>query len=198
MDKAAKIILGIAIAIIYPVLVFIAVLQIFPTSEETREYPTYPSCSTGRSSRTYNYQTRSYDYNYNYEEDNARCEAERDAYDDKVKEYNKAQDHELVLRSIVGLVIGLLTVVGIYFVRDVRELAGGITAGASLVVITATGTLSGLGGDSDLKGVIVFLILLAFAVLTFVLKMVDLHVHNEDVQPIQPGVTATAPPEDET
>lgn len=165
MDKTARVLLSVGIGILFPLVVFFSVMTIIP-SKEPAEYPRYPSCKES-----------TYDRNLGRYTDNDNCKTEMAKYDAAVKDHDQAQkDNEKlnVVRGQIALAIAVLTIVGVLFLKDQKEITGGLVFGSSLVVIGAISTmLSGYENDQMTDMLNSILAILTFLVLTGVIYFTD-------------------------
>lgn len=195
MDKTARVLLSVGIGILFPLVVFFSVMTIIP-SKEPAEYPRYPSCSES-----------TYDRNLGRYTDNDNCKTEMAQYEAAQKDYEQSQkdDEKLdVVRGQVALAIAVLTIVGVLFLKDQKEITGGLVFGSSLVVIGAISTmLSGYENDQMTDMLNSILAILTFLVLTGVIYFTDQafpatdkdHGHKHPTPPPAPlGHIASASP----
>lgn len=187
MDKTARIILGFAIAIIYPILMFLSVSQLVskPASLNV-EYPSYPNYSECGSQTGFRYescrQAKEREYDKAQEE-----------YLKTLEERNREQSNYTFRIAAIMLIIALLSIVGVYFLRDIRELTGGIGAGSAIVIAGAAITVAGTGWDSGNKALANALVLFSFCVSTGMLWFVDKNVRNTSRTPITPAAAQFNP-----
>lgn len=160
MDRTMRILLSLAVAILYPVVIYFMVVTLVPRSADSK-YPEYPSC--------YRYDNSSSRYSQ------SDCDREYREYDRKLESYQDSIDQEEeknLTRAQLALGLALITIVGVVFLRDVKELAAGLTVGASVAVVGANTVLVAGAGDDPTVGN-VLLILLSFAFLTAVLYLTE-------------------------
>jgi hypothetical protein len=165
MDRTMRVLLSLAIAILYPVVVYFAVVTVIPRPGASN-YPTYPSC--------YRQYGSSYSSRYDYEDD-ASCDRQHREYDEKLKDYNaalKEDEGKNLVRAQLALGIALLTIAGALFLRDVKELMAGLTVGAMVVIVSAVTVLVATNSN-DLAVGNVLLILISFIFLTTVLYLTE-------------------------
>lgn len=192
MDKTTRIILGFAIAIIYPVLIVLTVTQIVPKPNITKPvYPTssnYSECGSRYTSR-YQYGQSDFDQELNYTYDSRsyeRCteslrnefNKKQEAYDKEVKENNIKHDKYEVTRFSVILIISLLSIIVSYFIRNIRELAGGIAMGSTVMITISTTAAAAIGWDLSSSVLINLLILVGFVVTVALLWLVEKNFDN--------------------
>lgn len=163
MDKTIRLLLSLAIAIIYPLVVYVTVVTVLPLPDRP-DYPDYPSCSRSI-----------YDASKRRSVPNPNCQSQYARYDEEVADYRKAEEkknEKNVNRAQLALIIALLTMIFALFIRDVKELTGGLIAGASMIVIAAASVV--LGYDNNPPSWPSLVVLVAgFIVLTVMLFVVD-------------------------
>lgn len=160
MDRTMRILLSLAVAILYPVVIYFMVVTLVPRSADSN-YPDYPSC---------------YRYDNSLSRSNqSDCDRQYREYDRKLESYQDNVDREEeknLTRAQLGLGLALITIIGAVFLRDVKELVAGLTVGASVAVIGAdTVLVTGAGDDPTVGNVL--LILLSFVFLTAVLYLTE-------------------------
>jgi hypothetical protein len=158
MDRTMRILLSLGIAILYPVVIYFMVVTIIPKASDS-QYPTYPTCYRGSG--------------YRYEQND--CDREYREYDRKIESYHDSFEREEsknLTRAQIGLGLALLTMIGVVFIRDVKEVVAGMTVGATLVVITAGSVLISGAGDDPTTGN-ALLVLLCFIFLTALLFITE-------------------------
>jgi len=212
VDKTARIILAIAVAIVYPILVLIGVVQFISTSKPTPpEYPdqnynSYESPPVCNSNYYYNgSQSQTYDQpiNTSYQEcminqgtyyesqqDKERQhKAEMDQYQKSYEEYKKNSEKELLFRTLAIVVISTISIVVTYFIKDIKELAGGLVISSSLMLFGSVITLAVVAYDSDYLPISTVVILTSFIVMIVLLYAVENNMIKQAEQ-----LTATAVP----
>lgn len=175
MDKTARVILGFAVAIIYPVLVFLAVIQLVPKPDKTSvSYPNYP-----------NYD-ECYDYNYLDSYDsctqrkNQEYERAKENYHNQHKNAIEAENNYALRVASIVMIVMLISIVGAYFLRDIRELAGSIGFGSAVTVAISAIVIAGIGWKSDNKVFANTLILFGFLVGTIMLTFIEKNIHDRE------------------
>lgn len=173
MDKTVKFILSLSIAILYPLVVWFVVITAVPE----------PSGYSTAGSNSQNRLCQGADLSFQYGS-NACEEVTRDEQDD-------------TYRPLLALGIALFTIVILFYIRDIKELVGGLVVGASIVIIGAIGVLLSVSVDDETRVINSLFILAAFTVLTGVLYGVDhlssaSHKHTaEKHKPHEPKIDKT-------
>jgi hypothetical protein len=165
MDKTMRVLLSLAIAILYPVVVYFAVVTLVPKPASSN-YPDYPEC--------YNLQNSSYPIRYDYDE-RSSCDRQYEEYENELKDYNSAQKKDEgnnLVRAQLALGAALITIAGAFFIRDVKELVAGLTVGAMLVIVSAATVLVAVNGTDLSLGNVLF-VLASFIFLTAVLYLTE-------------------------
>lgn len=195
MDRTVKILLAIAITIIYPILVGVFSILLFQTIAQD-EYPKAIYCTEiydSYNSRGYsNYKNSQYDYESNYDrqykDSNNKiynsydeCNKAKEKNDKLIKSIDKKNSEKVFLSSLTALLIGLVTLVGIYFFRSVKALAGGLLLGSSFIIVVTSSLISldnPMTRNSGLNLVGGIAILVAFIASVILLKLNEINEAN--------------------
>ncbi|MFO0920830.1 MAG: hypothetical protein U0451_04125 [Candidatus Saccharimonadales bacterium] len=212
MDKTARIILAVAVAIVYPILVLIGVVQFISVGDSTppvlpdqgyNSYESPPVCNS-----VYNYDSNrsqiydqpvnnSYEqcridqemYYQSQQEKERQRKTEMDQYQKSYEEFKKDSEKELLFRALAIVVISTISIVVTYFIKDIKELAGGLVISSSLMLFGAVTTLAVVAYNSDYLPISTIVILTSFIVMIVLLHVVENNMTKQVEQ-----LTATAIP----
>lgn len=191
MDRFTRVVIGFTIAILYPLLVFMIVSQVFPIKDSSSpnppEIPSYAKCGD-RYSR-YGYDFSSSDPLLRNEGNYDKCVEKIDnEYGQKNKEYDEALNnhHDAKRKSESIRMIGMMTIAVItlvisYRIRSIEELSGGLVVGSSLVIVVTSLGLAITNWDSSMKLPINILLLVSFGILTTLIWFVDRKLPKKDI-----------------
>jgi len=186
-DKVIHLLLATGIAILFPVLVYFSVLTLLPSGKQPA-YPSYPQSPSEPfcDSPTYDQYTGTYQTNTTFQ-----CQQQKDRYQQKLNEYNlqvyqyeqnqkqfnanldKYNRRTQSDRAVAAIIIALLAIGFSAYMRKAKELAGGLVAGSTLIIVVSISAVIGYMGTNKKDVPAVFVITLAFAVLTFMLYFLD-------------------------
>lgn len=180
MDKNAKIILSLAIALLFPTLIYFATVTFMPYQtppDVPRDHtPAYPNCDN-----QYNYSSASVSIKTvqadceqqrrNYEAELDREQKKRANYDSESYHITQTNQHIGVMRARIALVVGLVGILSILLLTEVVALMVGITLGSTMAIAIATFVIFTHDDSTDLISVL--LGLAAFAVMSVLLFFVD-------------------------
>jgi len=171
MGRGVKIVLSIAIALIFPTMIGLLVFLVFPDNKNIPE-PKYPQY-TEISDYCNGYNSRNYSSRYSYDSD---CITNREKnlqaeYNEKLKEYKKQKNSASINRinaSLIAVIIGFIIAI---FLTGFSPLSVGITGGSTILLMTTTGLLSGF--SENINGFTIGLYLGCFAILIYLLFRLD-------------------------
>lgn len=188
MNKAVKIILAVAIALLYPIVIFLTTMVIFPdykgSNAEYPKGPNYEVCKTGTSrSGTSSVSRPVYDQS---------CRDRlRDDYEEEIKQYdnNKKLGNDMAGKVasnrikvvLVFVMIGFMTALA---VRSISAIAAGLLGGSSVLLLFASGFAVSRSGYIDLVTEVLFLT--TFVLLVFLLILIDKVFPELPPQPASP------------
>lgn len=189
MDKSVKIILGLAIAILFPIFVWFAVYTFIPDPKASRpEYPKSPEVPNCR-----NYSS---DYSDRYSQsdraslnDYKDCQYQNDRYDQalkshdaEVKEYeqemkdlSRQKQQIVVWRAQFALVLAIFGMLAVLASTSVVGVATGLAGGAAATIVIAVSFLipSLIDDTKTYTELSIILLLVGFCLLTAELWYVD-------------------------
>ncbi len=196
MDKNVKIILGLAIAILFPIFVWFAVYTFIPDPKVSEpEYPKYPEAPNCRiySSNYSEKDSRSANVSSNYNRD---CQYRFDRYNQKVKDHDAElkeyeqelkkvdkQDQQVVVwRAQFALVLALFGMLAVVASASVVGVAAGLAGGAAVTIVIAVSFLIPSLFDGTKVGteLSIILLLTSFALLTAELWYIDNILYRKD------------------
>ena len=196
MDKGVKIILGLAIAILFPIFVWFAVYTFIPDPKLSQvEYPKspeVPSCRNYSSDYSEQYSQRGAtitNYNNDCQYQNDRYKQALKDHDKEVKEYeeelrevSKQKDQIVVWRAQFALVLAVFGMLAVMVSTGVVGVAAGLAGGAAATIVIAVSFLiPSLMGDSKVSiELSVILLLACFVLLTAELWYVDNVLYPEE------------------
>lgn len=212
MDKTARIILAVAVAIVYPILVLIGVVQFISVGNSTppvspdqsyNSYESPPVCNSAYNYDSNRSQTYDQPLNNSYEqcridremyyqsqqEKERKHKAEMDQFQKSYDEFKKDSEKELLFRTLAIVVISTISIVATYFIKDIKELAGGLVISSSLMLFGSVTTLAVVAYNSDYLPISTIVILTSFIVMIVLLQVVEKNVTKQAEQ-----LTATAIP----
>ena len=176
MNRFVKIILAIAIGIMYPVLIFTLSLNLFPdikpqpnsTNDNTFQN-TFEECDAIR--RVENAPKNNYKYNSDEYDNCIRVGGEkRDAL---VKAENALKNNVIINRINLALVSALIGFTLVIVLSSVSPLAAGMSGGSMMIIIISTGLALSVKSNGNLGPLPVALFTTCFAFLVVVLFMID-------------------------
>ena len=179
MNRFVKIILAIAIGIMYPVLIFTLSLNLFPdiksqkdiNSQNLNSYDnTFQECDA-IISRLENAPKNNYKYNSDEYDNCIRVGGEkRDAL---VKAENALKNNVIINRINLALVSALIGFTLVIVLSSVSPLAAGMSGGSMMIIIISTGLALSVKSNGNLGPLPVALFTTCFAFLVVVLFMID-------------------------
>lgn len=174
MDKTVRVLLSVGIGILFPLVVYFTVVTIVP-SKQYSSYPEYPDCQQEK----YDYYSKEYTTDYDCKAKYEEYEKQKDSYE----AYVKSNEDLDIIRGQIALVIAVLTIIGMLFIKDQKEITGGLVFGSTLVVIGAISTmLSGYDLDEATEALNSFLSIFAFLGLVGVMYFVDKSYPSDDLR----------------
>lgn len=167
MNKAVKILLAIAIAILYPVVAFLISLTLVPDNKVSVQAPAYPS---SKDCGTYSVSTsRTYD----------DCiDRQRDEYDQQLKEFEEDRQsgsdaNSVVAQNRISIVL-VLVIIGFactLLAKSVSAVAAGMAGGSTILLVFAAGFA--VAGQGNVNLVVEILFLVIFIGLVILMFLVD-------------------------
>lgn len=164
-----------------------------PSYPSPAEPPVKPYCSTTNSRSSGNSQSNSADnvtssdnYSADYSSQpnySSNCQQRMEQYQQELRAYNtkqanydsqvsaynkavKANDKiRQINRSVLAVLIALVAIVSIYWIRDYKELAAGLTIGASLCIVAGSSMFVSFMGSKNIDTLAVVVNTAAFVVL---------------------------------
>ncbi|HLC91676.1 MAG TPA: hypothetical protein VJC09_01345 [Candidatus Saccharimonadales bacterium] len=188
MDKNARIILGFAIGILFPILIYFTAITVIPNGK-TPQYPIEPSTPICNVSRYDSYSGADVEYNQcNY---NRSYQDKKQAYEEELKNYNDTvakNEKRHVYQAEAVLVISIIGIVCAVAFRQARELLGGLTGGSALSIIVAVTIIAAYMSDNHPEKVLTLMVTIGFVILTVILWIVE-----KVIQPSAGAVPANHP-----
>lgn len=173
MNRSVKIILVLAIGLLYPVVVYLLTTVVFPYPESPYvsqpKQPDYSSCNNRSSGSSRDYSWSTYDDSY--------CRDKiREEYDSKLETYNSSRDsytsqqgaitiHRVKL-ALVFVIIGYLVAFSAY---KIPAISAGLLSGSTILVVFALLFIE----IEYIDSILVSLLLLLFIILVVMLFMVE-------------------------
>ena len=182
MNRVVKAFLAIAVAIIYPSFVFLAVVTFLPDKAadmpKAPDYPRSPSCSrynydyNGNSSSKSNYSKDCQQEWADYDRAQLDYREQTNAYNREMAAYNNLRDSRSKQRAELAIGFGIFGLVLIYFIRDITALVIGFTVSSTSILVVATATLANIG-EKVKAPVASGLSLLSFIIIVCMIWLVD-------------------------
>jgi|GEM_PF-5753218 len=170
MGKGVKIVLALAIALIFPTMIALLIFLALPSSKNTKtpDRPDYASAEkycNGNYSLSYRYDTNCKN---TLETINNKIESD---YQAQRKEIDKLNNSVAINRITAALIAAILGFIIIIFLTSFTPLAIGISGGSTIILMVTTAFLTQF--SSSINGLITGLYLVCFAVLLFLLFRID-------------------------
>ena len=192
MNKAVKIILAIAIALLYPIVVFLMTMVIFPDSKSNSKYPYYPNYNDC--------------YSSSYSTDSSRTRSKLDEscrdeikaeYDQSVKDYEGAKNKATASRIKVVLVFVALGFLVAFLARGISAVSAGFLGGSTILLLFASGFSVASSKYIDIVTEILFLTIFILLVVLFIVidKVFPELPPSKETQQVQPKESTVKPVE---
>lgn len=175
MNKSVKIIMALAIGIIFPILVLFIALVFYPDSSyktSSDAYPIYPDTSI------------CYDYGYENARSKACSETLISNYEEKLASFEQGRDKKVIDRVQVALVSAILGFIIAMLAIKFSPITVGMSGGSAVLVLFASYYSSTANAAMG-----------SFATLLFTICFVSLIIMLFFVEKVLPKPTAANPPQ---
>ena len=215
MDKTTRLILGIAVLVIFPTLVIIGAVQFINFADKDKPTaPAHPDTYTNRPSCPYpntenkGYQsttdisnvdknneynsclTKQVEYDQKARDALKQYDKEKETYQTQYQEYIKIKNKESVLRAITILIVSIVSLVAGYKLREIKELAGSLVVASSLMITGSTITLAYLTQKDIYPKISNILTLFSFVVVVYIMYLIEKTAFNKNDFPVSNNADA--------
>ena len=185
MNKAVKILLAIAIAVLYPVVAFLVSLTLIPDSKVSDQPPAYPSSADCGSS--YSSTNRSY-YDSCVQQQRTEYDQQLKQYDDNRNKGIDAKSKVTQSRICIALTLVIIGFACTLLAKSVSAVAAGMAGGSTILLVFASGyAVSGPGNVNLLVEILYLVIFVGLVALMFLVDKIF-------AMPIQASTAQTEAP----
>lgn len=167
MNKAVKILLAIAIAILYPVVAFLISLTLIPDSKFSSQSPAYPTFSD---CGTYTSSSNSY-YSSCVDRERGDYEQQLKQFEEDRKKGNDASSKVTQSRVSIALVLVIVGFACMLLAKSVSAVAAGMAGGSTILLMFAAGYA--VSGEGNVNLAVEILLLVIFVGLVALMFLVD-------------------------
>jgi len=203
MNRVVKAFLAIAVAIIFPCFVYLAVVTFIPERSQSElrapSYPKSPTCYRGNNQNNYygsNTTTKECQQDWDdYDREKLDYDESMNSYNSQLRDMQSVTNGRTQKRAELAIVFGILGLILIYFVRDITALVIGFSVSSTSILVVAVGNLNDLG-EGVKNPLASALSILSFIAIIVMIWLIDTMLYPSPKKLIAPNLPApTLPPE---